>query len=266
MEWRAPCRQEEGYLTELITDRSIEFLDTVEDQPFFLYVAHGAPHYPFQGPNDKADRTVHGEFPVYGSRKDIENAYAEMIVSLDKNVGRLMTYLKEKALLENTLVIFCSDNGAPKIGSNLPWAGYKGQLYEGGHRVPAIFYWKDNIEPGTSDQLVLSMDMFPTIADLFNLKLNSKEKLSGRSAAELLRGEQPDAPAERTVFWRFNNQKVARRGKWKLLIQDGQSQLFNLEEDQQESIDVKGANPTMHHTLEQALVEWEASLEEEIRA
>ena len=261
-------RPEEGYLTEIITDHGIQLMEEVKDEPFFLYLPHGAPHYPYQGPADPADRTVKGDFPIQGSRKDATNAYQEMIESLDSHVGRTMAYLKEKALLENTLVIFCSDNGAPKnAGSNAPFQGHKGQLYEGGHRVPAIFYWKGTIQPGTSDQLVLSMDIFPTLADLLKLEPDHKKKLSGVSAAGLLTGgEQDNAIAERIVFWRFNDQKAARQGKWKLLIQDGQSALFNLEEDQQESTDVKDANPTIYHTLKQALEEWEANLKEEIRA
>lgn len=259
-------RKEEGYLTELITDRSIDFLATAKDKPFFLYVAHGAPHYPFQGPNDKADRTVNGDFSVYGSRQDVENAYAEMITSLDENVGRLMTYLKTNGLLENTLVIFCSDNGAPKIGSNAPWAGHKGQLFEGGHRVPAIFYWKGAIKPGTSDALVLSMDIFPTIADLFSLELE-QEIYSGRSVAGLFtNNESPISSPERIVFWRFKEQKAARKGKWKLLIEDGQSYLFDLEEDRRESTDVKKENVTIYRELKQAIEDWEANLTEEIRA
>ena len=261
-------RPEEGYLTEIITELGIRFMEEVEDEPFFLYLPHGAPHYPYQGPADPADRTVKGDFPTLGSRKDINNAYQEMIESLDSSVGRIMAYLKENALLENTLVIFCSDNGAPRTeGSNAPWAGHKGQLYEGGHRVPAIFYWKDKIEPGTSDQLVMSMDIFPTIADLFELDTDQKRKLSGQSVAGLLAGGEPrNAQEERIVFWRFKDQKAARRGKWKLLIQDGQDALFNLEEDQQESTDVKENNTDIYHTLKQALEEWEAGLKEEIRA
>src|SRR5690606_14459870 len=94
-------------------------------------------------------------------RSDIDQVYQEMIESLDKNVGRVISYLEENGLMENTLIIFCSDNGAsPKIGSNGPFRGNKGLLYEGGHRVPAIFHWKGTIQAGISDRLMLSMDIF----------------------------------------------------------------------------------------------------------
>ncbi|MEX0882406.1 MAG: sulfatase-like hydrolase/transferase, partial [Cyclobacteriaceae bacterium] len=108
-------QKEAGYLTDLITDNAIEYLEAKEnDKPFFLYLAHGTPHSPYQGPNDKADRTVGGDFPIQGSREDKENAYKEMIESLDRNVGKVLEYLDKNMLTENTLVIFCSDNGGTK--------------------------------------------------------------------------------------------------------------------------------------------------------
>lgn len=255
---------ETGYLTSLISQKGIEYLEQInETKPFFLYLAHGAPHYPYQGPHDQADRTPNGDFPVLGSRKDIKIAYKEMIESLDKNVGELMAYLKKNNLIDNTLVIFCSDNGATKnAGSNAPFSGYKAQLYEGGHRVPAIFYWKNKIQAGTSDEMVLSMDIFPTIADLLDLEL--KEKLSGQSAAPLFDSrDQNNFDKERIVFWRFMKQKAAQKGKWKLLCINGNHSLFDLNEDKKETNDVKEEFPDIYIELKQALEDWESNLNED---
>ncbi|MFO7825612.1 MAG: sulfatase-like hydrolase/transferase [Cyclobacterium sp.] len=257
-------QKETGYLTDLISRNAIEFLEKKEDdKPFFLYLAHGAPHYPYQGPNDKADRTVGGDFPIQGSREDKAAAYKEMIESLDENVGKLMEYLEKNRLAEQTLVIFCSDNGGTKnVGSNAPYSGFKGQLYEGGHRVPAIFSWKDKITPGESDALVLSMDLFPTIASLMGLEV--PKDLSGKDMSEIFDGPIPDIEEEaRTVFWRFKNQAAARKGQWKLLIIDGESSLYNLSTDVQELNDVSDEYPDIFQELNKAYKEWESGLNEE---
>lgn len=257
-------QKDKGYLTDLITDNAIEYLEEREnDKPFFLYLAHGAPHYPYQGPNDKADRTG-GDFPIQGSRIDKETAYKEMIESLDDNVGRVMDYLEKNRLTENTLVIFCSDNGGTRnVGSNAPFRGFKGQVYEGGHRVPAIFYWKNKIPPGVSEELVLSMDLFPTIASLMGLEV--PPDLSGKNLAGIFEEPRTDTlEEERTVFWRFKNQSAVRKGNWKLLKIDGTSSLYNLSTDIQESNDVKEEYPEVFQELNKAYEEWESGLNEEM--
>ena len=258
-------QKEAGYLTDLITDNALEYLEEKEnDSPFFLYLAHGAPHYPYQGPNDIADRTVGGVFPVQGSREDKKMAYREMIASLDENVGKVMEYLDRNKLTENTLVIFCSDNGGTKsVGSNAPFSGFKGQVYEGGHRVPAIFNWKDKIPPGVSDELVMSMDLFPTIASLIDLAV--PQELSGKNMAEIFDGSESDTMEEkRTVFWRFKNQAAARKGNWKLLMIDGEETLYNLSTDIQESKDLKEEYPDIFQELIKAYDKWESGLKEEM--
>ncbi|EON78530.1 Arylsulfatase [Lunatimonas lonarensis] len=256
---------EAGYLTDLITDKALEHLDEIRpDKPFFLYLAHGAPHSPYQGPNDKADRTVGGDFPIQGSRKDKEVAYQEMVESLDENVGRIMEYLEKNGLSENTIVIFCSDNGASRtVGSNAPHRGYKGQLYEGGHRVPAIFYWKDRIPQNVYEKLVLSMDLFPTIAGLLGLEV--PVDLSGKNLAGIFDDTKPITLEEdRVVFWRFGNQVAVRKGTWKLLKIGEISNLYDLSTDFQESTDIKEAYPGIFQELEKSYEDWEAGLTEEI--
>ncbi len=145
----------------------MRFIEENKDSPFCLYVAHEAPHYPYQGPNDKADRTIGGSAPNHGTRKDIAGAYKEMIEEMDKGVGEIVTTLRRCGLEQNTLIFFFSDNGAMKYGSNGPLHGFKGSLWEGGHRVPAIAYWPGKIAPGqTSNQTTISLDLFPTMIAL----------------------------------------------------------------------------------------------------
>ena len=259
---------EEGYLTELITDYGVNYIKNRSEQPFFLYLSHGAPHYPYQGPYDQAERTVSGEFVVQGEREDRAVAYKEMIESLDYNVGRVMEALEAANGLDNTLVIFCSDNGATRqVGSNSPLRGQKGQVYEGGHRVPAIFYWKGKIESSVSDKLVMSMDIFPTIVDLLGEDVDQLKDFSGNSlAGHLLGRPQNQANEERMVFWRFKERKAARKGPWKLII-DGEDQLlFHLKQDIAETEDLKEENPDKFQELINGIKEWEHSLTEEIVA
>ncbi|MDF9799325.1 arylsulfatase A [Catalinimonas alkaloidigena] len=257
---------EEGYLTELITDHGIDFIRAHQDSSFFLYLPHGAPHYPYQGPEDEAERSIAGDFVVGGKREDKDVAYKEMIESLDKNVGRIVQTLEEEGRMNNTLIIFCSDNGAtPNVGSNAPYRGYKSQVYEGGHRVPAIFYWKGKISQSVSDELVLSMDIFPTIADLVAEDPVNTEKTSGISVAELLLGNQAGLTNnERTVFWRFKNQKAATKAPWKVVLTPDSAELFNLANDPSETTNLKDSFPEIFVELNESLKNWEEGLTEEL--
>ena len=104
--------QESGYSTDLITNSALAFISEHRNDPFFLYIAHEAPHYPYQGRKDSADRKVDGVFDVKGSRTDRESAYEEMMMALDEGIGQLLVQLDKFGLLKNTLLFFCSDNGA----------------------------------------------------------------------------------------------------------------------------------------------------------
>ena len=263
---------QEGYLTNLITDHGLEFMDHAQDKPFFLYLAHGAPHYPLQGPGDKAYRTAHGDFQVAGDRSNKFDTYRAMIEFLDSNIGRIITYLEDKALLENTLIMFFSDNGATKtVGSNHPFRGAKSSVYEGGHRVPAVFYWENVIEPGTSDALVLTMDIFPTIVDLIDSDLSDTSSMSGLSVVSLWMNPQLRSrknQASRTVFWRWlankqtGYQKAVRQNHWKLIINQEGTALYNLEKDPGEMRNVSRIHPDKAQELSQVLEEWEATIKD----
>jgi arylsulfatase A-like enzyme len=163
---------EEGYTTELLTDHAIEFIQRNRGKPFCAYVPYQAVHFPFQGPNDEADRVVGGNYwskAKYGRRyEDVEDrkaAYKEMIEALDAGVGKIVEAVKQLGLAKRTLIFFTSDNGAYRwVGSNLPCRGQKGDLWEGGHRVPAIAYWPGKIKAGSiTDETVLTMDLFPRL-------------------------------------------------------------------------------------------------------
>ena len=161
---------DEGYVTDLITDKALKFMEKNKEQPFFLYLPHEAPHFPYQGRNDKADRLPGQDFEGHGSRKDKKQAYKEMVEIMDENIGRVFEKMKELNLEKNTFVLFCSDNGATKEGSNGNLNGFKTSLWEGGHRVPAIAWYPSKIKSGKeTGSTVLSMDILPTLAAVANV-------------------------------------------------------------------------------------------------
>lgn len=250
---------EEGYVTDLITDAAVQFISDNRDKPFFLYVAHEAPHYPYQGREDTADRTIGGEFLNHGSRLDTKNAYREMIEAMDEGIGQIVSHLKRSGLLENTFLFFCSDNGATNLGSNIPFKGFKGKLWEGGHRVPAIAYWKDHLEAGTIDETILSMDLYPTIISISgNEKLDDLD-FDGLDFSQcLFSGKKLQ---ERPVFWRFKTQRAIRMGPWKLLIEGEEIFLYNLESDPGETTELMEEYPVVADSLLVLLDQWSEEMD-----
>lgn len=245
---------EEGYVTDLITAAAIQYISENRDHPFFLYISHEAPHYPYQGREDTADRSIAGNFPVRGSRPDTENAYREMIEALDDGIGEIVSVLEQNGLLENTFLFFCSDNGATVTGSNHPLKGFKGKLWEGGHRVPAIAYWKGHLEPGMNDETILSMDLFPTLISITGNEMPDDLDFDGQDFSQSLFSGH--ALQERPVFWRFKSQRAIRKGPWKLLADGDELFLYNLETDPGESKDLKEEYPAMEETLLVLLDQW----------
>lgn len=247
--------QEEGYATDLITQHSVDFINQHKDQPFFLYVAHEAPHVPFQGRNDPAYRFPGKEFTYHGPVEDQKAAYKDMVEVMDEGIGKIMDALKENKLEENTLVIFISDNGAEAFGNNGGLNGQKGKLLEGGHRVPAIAYWKNNIKPGESSAILISMDLLPTILSISQGQLPGDVTFDGRDFSGVLL-DKPELE-ERTLFWRYNNQKAVRAKQWKLLITASDTALYNLEQDLKETTDLSEQHPRIVENLTRQLEDWE---------
>ncbi|MEO0448375.1 MAG: sulfatase-like hydrolase/transferase, partial [Verrucomicrobiota bacterium] len=130
--------ERDGYLTHLITEDALTFLENhhqnASDAPFFLFVTHAAPHFPFQAPGDETKPVPTAENWTQGDR----STYAAMIEDMDQDIGKLLAKIEEQGLTQNTLVIFASDHGAMLPGSNAPWRDFKGTLFEGGIRVPLL--------------------------------------------------------------------------------------------------------------------------------
>lgn len=265
--WRGrELRPEEGYSTDLITEHAVRFIEARHEAPFCCYIAHEAPHYPYQGRDDQADRAPGRPGPVRGSREDRDQAYAEMVRAMDEGVGRVVDTLRRLGLAENTLVVFMSDNGACREGSNAPLRGYKASLWEGGHRVPAMAWWPGRIQPGrVIDGTAMTMDLFPTMTALAGTGTSEPEQCDGVPLVPALLEGNP-LPG-RTLFWRFRNQAAVREGPWKLLVRRGKGgsealHLFNLAEDLGETHGLSEKAPDRVAALREKLRAWEREVAE----
>jgi len=234
----------------------VAFIEQNHARPFCLYVPHEAPHYPYQGPNDSADRTVGGKFPNHGSRSDKKEAYREMVIEMDKGIGEILATLRRHGLDRNTFVFFCSDNGATRLGSNGPLRGHKGSVWEGGHRVPAIAWWPHRIEAGVSATPTMTMDLMPTLLTLAGIEASPEDNaFDGLDLSAHWLAQQP--LEQRTLFWGTDKAQAVRRGAWKLVkSQPTGSQLFRLDTDLAESRDLSAQHPERVATMQRALKDW----------
>jgi len=175
---------------------------------------------------------------------------------MDEGIGRIVETVKHMGLERKTFIFFCSDNGATKRGSNGALSGYKGSLWEGGHRVPAVAYWPGRIKPRTTtDETALGMDLFATMASIAGAKPPEGLKFDGVDLLPMLtKGRKLP---ERTFFWRYRKEKAVRKGPWKLLVQGDKVRLFNLEKDLGEKENLADMKPDMVKQLEDELSAWE---------
>jgi arylsulfatase A len=256
---------EPGYTTHLSTKHTVEFINTNKDKPFCAYVPYEPPHYPYQGPNDKPVRAIgknRSKAETGQSKQDVQRAYKEMVEEMDKGVGEIISTLKKHELDRRTLVMFFSDNGATRQGSNGPLRGQKGQVWEGGHRVPCIAWWPGKIKAGSESQdLTITLDVMPTILAAANLTAPEDRPLDGVSLLPVLTEGASLGP--RKLFWGHNTSRAMRDGDWKLVTQSpGQKQpgLFNLKDDLAEQRDLAQQRPDRLKKMLAALDAWEQDI------
>ena len=239
---------EPGYTTHLIAQHANDFIRAHRDAPFFLEVAEEAVHDPYQGPDDPPLR---GEGANRRHRRPVKDCYRDMMTAMDVSIGQILDTLRQTGLADRTLVIFFSDNGAVRNGSNGPLRGFKGSDWEGGHREPAVAWWPGHIKPGVTDQLAISLDVMPTFLDLAGVPAPRARPLDGVSLRPLLLDGKPLGP--RQLFW---NGDAMRDGPWKLMVAGGRPQLFDLKRDLGESHDVSAEHPERVTAMTAALARW----------
>ena len=235
-----------GHATDLFSEWSMDFIraQAPSFDPFFLYLAYNAPHTPIQPPDEWIARVQAREPNISPQRAK----YIALVEHMDAGIGRVLDTLEETDQLSNTLVIYTSDNGGQmNVGAhNGPLRGQKGEMYEGGIRVPTCAMWPGYIQDGyVTDQVGLLMDLFPTICEVAGASI--PEGIEGRSMWQTLQGEQQDLSA-RILYWlrreggqRFLGQcqHALRRGDIKLLHNSPFEplELYNLSSDPLETTD-----------------------------
>lgn len=194
-------------ITERYVEKSIEFIDRNRDVPFFLYMAHMHVHKPLYAAETFVKRSRNGD-------------YGACVAAIDWACGAVVNALKERGLLENTLILFTSDNGSRNdFGeSNGPLRGTKATTWEGGQRVPFIAYWKGTIEPGTPDQIISSIDLYPTLARLAGAKMPTDRIIDGVDQTDYLLGKSEVSTRDTFFYYMCNNLEAVRHGDWKLHV------------------------------------------------
>ncbi len=249
--------QQPGYVTTLLNRHAVDFISQHRDRPFLLYVAHAAPHYPYQGPEDTGFREIGQPRTLRDRNQDrIRTAYREMVSELDQGVGAILAKLKELQLDKSTLVFFCSDNGGSRlVGKNKPLRGAKGTLWEGGHRVPALAWWPGRVPAGSvNDSLCATVDLMPTTLSLAGVEFPEKRPFDGVDLTAVL--TEDGTLRDRKLFWAFNKARAMRDGPWKLVIAGRKSQLFQLAEDLGETNDLAARHPERVQRMSQDLKLW----------
>ena len=248
--------EETAYLTDALTREAVDFIDRHADKPFFLTLAYNAVHSPLQGADTYMDK--------FASIPDVHRRiFAAMLANLDASVGGILQMLHQKGLEKDTVVFFLSDNGGPTrelTSSNAPLRGEKGQMYEGGLRVPFLLQWSGTIEGGqTKEAVVSSMDIFPTVVRLAGGEIQGE--LDGHDLMPLARGEGLGT-AHQELYWRQGQRAALRIGDWKLVKPKSDTwELYNLNEDLSESHDLAETFPEELENLRQR---WDA-LDAEMR-
>lgn len=251
---------ETGYLTELFGNRAVSMIEDYAKQaaPFFMSLHFTAPHWPWEGPNDQAESDRISKTP--GGTLDYDGGsqatFAKMVASMDDQIGRVLGALDRTSLANNTIVIFTSDNGGERYGDTWPFVGKKGELLEGGIRVPAIVRWPGHVAPGaTSDQVTISMDWLPTLAAAGGAHPDRRYPSDGINFIKQLTSNTPPKP--RKLFWRYNalGQQAVRDGDWKYLKILDNAFLFNVVDDPLERANWKARDPK---TFARLATDWEA--------
>ena len=252
-----------------ITKRALSFIENNREKPFFCYIAHNSIHAP--------EIEKQGQINIYKEKYGAETGgrnnpiQAAMLETLDESIGIIMNGLTELELEDNTVLIFFSDNGQLGVKSGQPYRGSKGDLYEGGIRMPLIIRWPGTVEPGTtSEALVISNDFFPTFSEIGNVKMEVKD-IDGLSLVPILL-DPAYKPSRKALYWHYPHyhsaglgpQGAIRQGPYKLIEwyektifgTDGSVELYNLENDPAEQTNLADSLPDLASKMSHDLQAW----------
>lgn len=250
-----------GYLTDILSDRAVQFIESRDDgRPFLMSVHYTAPHWPWETREDEAEsRRIDGK--IRHTDGGSLATYHRMIQQMDEGIGRIMAALKASGLDENTLVVFTSDNGGERFSDNWPLVGQKMDLLEGGIRVPLIARWPAKIRPASvSGTPAITMDWTATMLEAAGVAAAPDYPLDGLSLLKLF--EDPTWQPDRDLCWRMTHrgQRALIRDRMKYLRIDGIDYLFDLSQDERERANLATREPQKLQELRSAWERWDATL------
>jgi arylsulfatase A-like enzyme len=248
-----------GYLTDLISDHAVRFIEKQKRAPVLLSVHYTAPHWPWETREDEAEsrRIPHIAHTDGGSVK----TYLAMIEHMDEGIGRILEALKAIDADRDTLVVFTSDNGGERFSDTWPLVGKKMDLLEGGIRVPYIARWPDRVaKASVTSQMAITMDWPATFLDAAGVEAHADYLMDGVSLLGVL--ENPDRNFERDLFWRmkFREQRAMRSGAWKYLAIEEAEFLFDLSKDPRERANMRKREPERFGELKARYATWNATM------
>ncbi len=272
--WEAEVPVEQfGYVTDLFTERAINFIKKDRNQPFYLSLHYTAPHWPWEGPlevelsNALIGRDTLQDWINTGTNE----SYAAVVESLDNGVGRVLRALDDAGIAQNTVVIFASDNGGDKFSNVGGFKGKKGCVYEGGIRFPTFIRWIGMIPANqVSEQVMITHDITATILAATQTNPDPNYPLDGENLLPVIKGETPNHG--RSLFWRYKGidvpalpsnflQGAVRSGDWKYVKMGSEEFLFHLATDDREERDLRADNINIFEQLAGEYQRWSAELE-----
>ena len=241
----------EGYLTDVLGDKAVQYIREKKQEPFFMYWAPNAVHTPMEASKEDLDKFAHHP----------RQKLAAMTFALDRAIGKIIQELKQQQLYNNTMIFFLSDNGGAhnNLSSNIPLKGFKGNKFEAGHRVPFLLSWPAKFKSGSEfSGLTSSLDIYPTVLDAAGISSDlSALHLDGVSVLPFLQQDSKASPHDMLV-WRKDAAAAIRYQQYKLIRVKGLGdRLYNLQHDPGETTDVSKQEAAMHQLLAAKLDAWE---------
>ncbi|WP_020681597.1 sulfatase family protein [Marinobacterium rhizophilum] len=255
-----------GYLTDLLSERAVEFVNrraaaARKDTPFFLSLHYTAPHWPWETRDDAElaeDISRNSLFHLDGGNI---HTYRRMIHHMDEGIGQLMAALEAQGLADDTLIVFTSDNGGERFSDSWPLVGGKMDLTEGGIRVPWIVRWPGVVKPGSvSMQHCMTMDWSRTLLEAGNGEVDPEYPVDGVSLLPVLRGDVEQF--ERPLYWRMNHrdQRALRLGDYKYLKVNEHEYLFNVSQDARERANLAKREPERLSAMRDQWLAWNETI------
>ena len=249
-------REPGGYLTDVLADEAVAFIERNAERPFFVFLSFNAVHTPMDALED--DLALFPE--LTGLRKQL----AAMTVAMDRASGKVLNRLEELGLSDKSIVVFTNDNGGPtdRNGSNnYPFAGTKSNQLEGGIRVPFVMRWPEKLKTGVYREPVSTLDLLPTFYAAAGGDVATLGEIDGVDLLPFIRGEDDGRPHQ-TLFWKKDVRATIRDGDWKLMrFADRPAELYNLAEDPAEQVNHAADHPELVAELFKKIFAWEQTLQ-----